>query len=1777
VPYIQIFGLDDNSDGIVDPEYIDFERGILTFPSPRPFVIDDPSSPYYPYRDQLNNELIYAENPRYTDQVYTIQADYSYQEESYNLGLFVIPGSETVRLGGRKLQRDVDYQIIYEVGSITFFTQLNEYDEIEVEFERTPFGGSLQQTVAGLWMEYSYNPKPKPMKQKLEDIKPDTNEQFEILAGVKEPISGENEVVAQEDSHSSSMDTLSDNQRRRSGFDDEYGGYNSFGSSSYSDYDSYGSSYGGYSDYDSYGGYSSYGGYDSYGSRYGDYGGYSSYGGYGGYSGSYRSSTRRQYGISSSYFNPTFVKGFSIAAGYIYNTGSKPSLIPDVNEAPSRLQAFDINTSFGQDFNLARIFNPLPLIESERIPLSINFSGETAYSYNNPNSVGVASIDSMEGAKDTSSIPTFKYNWQISSRPLSDSGDITLENRAIFQIIPKDETKTTGNYMKNREVPASTINPLAKPTEEQLIMEIGYDLTDIVATWGGLSHSVSSTSGADYSDKEFLEMWLRVKGNNNLKLHIDIGIVSEDTDEDNVLDSEDLPRNISDVNGDGKKDVLDISVDNLPKEDKYKANGSLDSGEDTGWLYNTPGNQVEIGKNNTVLDTEDLNGDIVLDTIDSYLELTVPLNNIPQNWIKRSTKNDWFFLSIPLEAVTPHGRIPNLEFVKHTRLWLEKSAPGPVTGTLEWASMEFVGNQWERGGVTNAQGTVITNTGEKFIVGTKDNYDFEDYLKAYQEIEDNEYFKKLHPYVDTGFGFSEQTQRERSLTLNYTLEPGSMGFTSRQLKGARYGDGQDFSKHNTLRFWLYGDKSGATFIMRLGSSMRTGYSSYYSYSSYDPYSTQKPKEETNIFENIKDYYEYTKVIDFDGWKLIELSLEDKDHDGHPDGFKIVGEGKNLSITNIGGILLALKNDENRELSGEVWVNEIHLADPLIRTGWARRGDVSIGLANFLNIRGGYANQDKEFENSAGQTGRTSMMSQGYSTSTYDANIDADLRIFQWLPITYSIRSQESESESRLGTISTYQSGKSKTRNRSLGVRFNFKSFPQLSFDYDKQNFWNERRGTELSDLYSTSFGYGIGNKFTIDTDYQHENVTSDPSTADPNASTSGGSYYSSYYSRSGDEIIDSGSISLRINPVSTFSLNPIYDVRRELERRQTTTISGYSTTQASEKSEKSPFTLAAREHRLSLTPSLNRDFLGIRPSISNRISFRENWWSGQKDASMDANIRLGLSIRPKAWFGYGEKQQESSASEGNPSEGGSRKAEGESKKTDSSLLPTSEFPLPNSEAGEQTPVPDEANSSVESPSPTKTENPVTKGHESLSVATEPTVSSQPAIDQPPSDEVVVPSSQMDAEAETSGGLRSKPLSLRTLQTENQKSEAESQSNQDKLPEIPGVASNLPSREGPGVGDQSQTSEVLATSATVETSTTTAQNSEIRNPKSETIDFSEAKQRETERREHELERLKQYGINEEDVAVMESEKGDWISRDKAELERKIRERKQKGEKAQELGLWRRSIESFAINLDVSFDARDYLRKLDSGENFFDILKLPDDSDKRSSSTIGSRYGFRTDIDPFTWSSFGTSYRRSNDFTKSAGTASRYKSESYEGDVKLFNSDNSSSIQLRYSFSDNSRTSVTGTSISKSISHEPSLSWRQSWGGTKTSTGVRFTLRNQTRSGVKSHSMIITPNFSIDYKLLVKGEWRMPVLNKVINLDHDFDLTNTFSTVVRREQYGVNRDEKSERFETSLRFNYNLSTRLRMNTNLGISYNKDHVEEGRDYFSVAGSVMVRGEFR
>ncbi len=90
-----------------------------------------------------------------------------------------------------------------------------------------------------------------------------------------------------------------------------------------------------------------------------------------------------------------------------------------------------------------------------------------------------------------------------------------------------------------------------------------------------------------------------------------------------------------------------------------------------------------------------------------------------------------------------------------------------------------------------------------------------------------------------------------------------------------------------------------------------------------------------------------------------------------------------TISNISQVLLGIRNNSQFPIEGEIWINEIHLNKPYVKTGWARRFNLSTDLVNIFSLQAGYAKQDKNFENSAGQTGRSSMYSMGYSTSNYD--------------------------------------------------------------------------------------------------------------------------------------------------------------------------------------------------------------------------------------------------------------------------------------------------------------------------------------------------------------------------------------------------------------------------------------------------------------------------------------------------------------------------------------------------------------------------------------------------------------------------------------------------------------------------------------------------------------------------------------------------------------------------------------------------------------------------
>ncbi|MFQ5906362.1 MAG: hypothetical protein ACE5JA_07295, partial [bacterium] len=111
------FGLDSNSDGIVDPQHVDFDRGVLTFPDRRPF-------PDEVYTSGTN--------------IFTILVSYSTTSSVYRLShRRMVRLSERVRLDGTTLERGNDYVLDYTSGTLIMLREelIGDKSQIDVSYE----------------------------------------------------------------------------------------------------------------------------------------------------------------------------------------------------------------------------------------------------------------------------------------------------------------------------------------------------------------------------------------------------------------------------------------------------------------------------------------------------------------------------------------------------------------------------------------------------------------------------------------------------------------------------------------------------------------------------------------------------------------------------------------------------------------------------------------------------------------------------------------------------------------------------------------------------------------------------------------------------------------------------------------------------------------------------------------------------------------------------------------------------------------------------------------------------------------------------------------------------------------------------------------------------------------------------------------------------------------------------------------------------------------------------------------------------------------------------------------------------------------------------------------------------------------------------------------------------------------------------------------------------------------------------------------------------------
>ncbi|PIP13173.1 MAG: hypothetical protein COX48_05020, partial [bacterium (Candidatus Stahlbacteria) CG23_combo_of_CG06-09_8_20_14_all_34_7] len=153
--YIKILGLDNNDDGKVDLNYINFDRGYIVFPQQQPFASESLNEP---------DSIIYTsqETGTYIGRLYYLDISFRGSQSIYSLGVFnILEGSEVVKINGAVMEKDKDYTIDYEYGIVNFLTDEANLPnaEITIDYQFSPFLSLASKNLLGFHTDYSLSDK----------------------------------------------------------------------------------------------------------------------------------------------------------------------------------------------------------------------------------------------------------------------------------------------------------------------------------------------------------------------------------------------------------------------------------------------------------------------------------------------------------------------------------------------------------------------------------------------------------------------------------------------------------------------------------------------------------------------------------------------------------------------------------------------------------------------------------------------------------------------------------------------------------------------------------------------------------------------------------------------------------------------------------------------------------------------------------------------------------------------------------------------------------------------------------------------------------------------------------------------------------------------------------------------------------------------------------------------------------------------------------------------------------------------------------------------------------------------------------------------------------------------------------------------------------------------------------------------------------------------------------------------------------------------------------
>lgn len=153
--YLHLLGMDVDDDGVIDRsnQIVDYERGLIRFPSRKPFLSAALEGDTVPTIYNSDNSTQLSQ-----DSKYYLLINAAARATDFSLGHFdIVEGSETVMLNGRRLESGVDYRMSYEIGRITFLSQdaLDPNANVTVDYEYAPLITAEKKTLLGARAEYT--------------------------------------------------------------------------------------------------------------------------------------------------------------------------------------------------------------------------------------------------------------------------------------------------------------------------------------------------------------------------------------------------------------------------------------------------------------------------------------------------------------------------------------------------------------------------------------------------------------------------------------------------------------------------------------------------------------------------------------------------------------------------------------------------------------------------------------------------------------------------------------------------------------------------------------------------------------------------------------------------------------------------------------------------------------------------------------------------------------------------------------------------------------------------------------------------------------------------------------------------------------------------------------------------------------------------------------------------------------------------------------------------------------------------------------------------------------------------------------------------------------------------------------------------------------------------------------------------------------------------------------------------------------------------------------